>query len=172
MARRRGRGRRRRGGGRRRGRKGGFRGRTRRFFRRHSIKLGILAKIGVATSTLPPAAFTAFDGLTAFMAKGVGVDSATIFEKIRFAGATALDSIAVGFGLAKPFGFVPMTNAAGGQTNITTSVSPPSGVYRVTLGLGLTLIVTDMVQSFLVNFMAKRGKRGTKVFGVQATTGR
>jgi hypothetical protein len=153
MARRKGK-KRRRGGGFRRAARGARRA-GRRFRRRTGIKLGLLSKAGALIAAGPPVLFGALDGLRAFQA-GTG----DIMDRLTQASKTSLNSLAVGFGFAAPF------------TPSPVAVTPTSGLYRTTFTIGLTMIITDAIQSFVINFAARRGNRAVRFMGKALTTGR
>jgi hypothetical protein len=115
----------------------------------------LLSKAGALIAAGPPVAFAALDALKNFQA----ATSVDIFDRLTKAASGGINSLAVGFGFPAPFaGLLPPT--------------PPSGVYRTTFTIGLTMMITDAVQSLVINLAARRGNRAVRFMGKALTTGR
>jgi len=141
---------------------------VRRFARRaRGIRLSILGKAGVATVAVPPLAFAAIDAMGGFFRKDRQYD---LPSRLRLAAATAIDSLSRGFGAGTVFGNVYTEDVNGASASTPTVPTSPAGGWQKTTLLGVTMIVTDAVQSFIVNFATK--KKGVRVGGMQMTSGR
>lgn len=139
--------------------------------RKKSFRLGLLGKIGVAIAVIPPILFAAIDAFTAFQKSAVGTDQIDIGSKLAYTFASFMDSISKGFTGQKIFGQMRLSvNQGTGFVAVDTVVTVPDFAWAKTTGLGLTMIVTDLVTSALVNFAARK-KTGVRIMGRQVTSG-
>ena len=113
--------------------------------------------------------FAVLDGVSNFLTPVATTPAMSIFGKLKYGAACAIDSISYGFGIGTTFGVVGVELLDGKQVAVATRTSSPNGGWQKTGAIGLTLIITDAVQSKLLNWALGR-RQGARLGGVQLTS--
>lgn len=149
-------------------------GRARAYFRRRRGRakpryLGLTGKAGALILGGAPAAVMAIEGGRGFLSlkKSDGTEP-DIFTKLAGGFLMAVNGMATGFGLGKPFNEVPsLTGAVADKVALPQPIVPSGSLY-VTTSVGLAGIVIDRVGAKLTSLFGGP-KGGVKVAGMRIT---
>jgi hypothetical protein len=117
-------------------------------------------KVGAAVAALPPVALPVIDAIGAYME--VRTYPPDMMTGIRLAFASWIDSLAIGYGMVKPFSSVTGPDTSGISRVYPTTASPPKGLFLVTTAIGVGAMIASAIQSRLVRFAG--GVRQVRIF--------